>query len=112
MQFIINTNSEVACSGYDIEDELQEEATDAASTSAADKLTELVGKDAYTKIAYDGNFRNWDGGKYDKCAANSKSAHRAWTRCGFVCVDIDSPSAREIAHAATDAYIEALTIFI
>lgn len=113
MLFVICTNDEIVRNrtGFD-EDNLRgydsADLVKIGSDAAEAKLVELCGSDVYSRIKYDSIFRNWNGGKYSK-----QGKFAAYQSCGeLIACDINSPSMKDIAFEAHQAYDDAVEIFL
>jgi len=109
MKFAICVNEEMVRNRAGIEEDQLNGYTSAdlvnrGVEAAEKKLAELCGFDIYMNLVYDGNFRNWNGGKYYK-----QGKYCTWQSCGeLLACDINSPSMKEIAYEAHLAYDKAI----
>lgn len=113
MKFIICTNEEIVRNRVGVsEDDLgaytSADLVKAGADAAEEKLIELCGFGVRDKIVTDGNFRNWNGGKYSKTGRFAP-----YQNCGeLLACDIHSRSMIQACNAAHDAYDAAIEKFI
>ena len=95
-KFVICSNNEILLEQYDgLDRDAVSEAVGAAFRYIESRLDCTR---AHENIDTDRFFRNWNGGRYDQF----------WCRTGFVAVNIESHTTREIALGANEVIHEAL----